>query len=267
MKLIMIKISLLLLAAVNLCTCGRTEPANEDQVKSAKPMALSITALSPNPQSTNSTSIKPLLNKALTTYHSSQVMVVTARSATSSRARLTAFIYQNGTWKKVYTMPAAIGKNGITPHLQEGSKQSPSGIFTLGPAFGIGKKPDDVTIPYRQTTNQDYWVENPYSPDYNKWVTYEGDPKKRWKTFEPLRIPAYKYAVVINYNTNPIIKGKGSAIFLHVLLPEKSYTLGCTAVSESDMLTLLKWLNPSRHPLIIQGTISQLKALTNRANT
>lgn len=204
-----------------------------------------------------------LLKKATNTYHSSQAIIVTAASATSYQATLTTYSYQNKQWKKIYSMPAALGKFGITTNMHEGMAKSPAGIYSLGKAFGEVNKPSGVKMPYTKTASKDYWVEDPNSSLYNKWVTYSGNPYNRWNSFERLRIPAYKYAVVINYNTNPIIKGKGSAIFLHVLLPQYKYTLGCTAVSEHNMLTLLKWLNSNDRPLIIQGTQAQLKALSH----
>ena len=67
---------------------------------------------------------------------------------------------------------------------------------------------------HTKTTNNDYWIDDVSFPDYNKWVTYEGNPDEKWNSYERLRISDYKYAVVINYNTSNIQPGKGSAIFL-----------------------------------------------------
>ena len=50
----------------------------------------------------------------------------------------------------------------------------------------------------------------------------------------------YKYGAVINYNTNPIIKGKGSAIFLHIWRNENEVTAGCVATSEKNLLTFIE---------------------------
>jgi len=91
---------------------------------------------------------------------------------------------------------------------------------------------------------------------------YEGDPKERWNSFEKLRIPAYKYAVGINYNVTNIEPGKGSAISLHIWQGPNKGTSGCTAVSEENMLKILKWLDPNKKPIIIQGTQSWINSLT-----
>ena len=52
----------------------------------------------------------------------------------------------------------------------------------------------------------------------------------------------YKYGIVIEYNTNPAIKGYGSAIFLHVWGGENDTTEGCVAVSEEKLLKFLNGL-------------------------
>lgn len=89
----------------------------------------------------------------------------------------------------------------------------------------------------------------------------KGDHDKNWTIYEKLKIPEYKYAAVINYNIGPDrIVGNGSAIFLHIA-GSKGYTSGCTAVSEADLLTILKWMNGDKKPIIVQGTLSELKSI------
>jgi len=45
--------------------------------------------------------------------------------------------------------------------------------------------------------------------------------------------------VVINYNTKPIIKNKGSAIFIHIAEKKFNPTQGCIALKKKDLLLLL----------------------------
>jgi L,D-peptidoglycan transpeptidase YkuD (ErfK/YbiS/YcfS/YnhG family) len=170
------------------------------------------------------------------------------------RADLYLYEWNGGNWKLVLQMPANIGRNGMGK-TKEGDQKSPSGIFTLDTAFGIVPKPEGCNYPYQMLTSQDYWVDDSRSKDYNKWVCYqEGDPKD-WQSAEWLwkETICYQHAVVINYNTarEP---GKGSAIFLHVWKDEHSPTHGCTAVSEGNMVRILKWLDYDKKPIIIQGT-------------
>jgi hypothetical protein len=67
--------------------------------------------------------------------------------------------------------------------------------------------------------------------------------------------------VIINYNLARL-PGKGSAIFLHVWNDEKSPTQGCTAVSEANMIAILKWLDFAKKPVIIQGRYEDLVSIT-----
>ena len=49
----------------------------------------------------------------------------------------------------------------------------------------------------------------------------------------------YDLVLVINYNKRPIIKNKGSAIFLHLTDKKFSPTKGCIAITKKDFLQIL----------------------------
>ena len=116
-------------------------------------------------------------------------------------------------------------------------------------------------MPYRQATDDDFWVDDVNSEDYNKWV--KGKPHAA--SWEKMKRDddQYMYGVVIEYNMHPIIKGKGSAIFLHVWKRGEA-TLGCVSMPEEMVLKILGWLDPAKKPLIIMGTESELRALRSR---
>ena len=59
---------------------------------------------------------------------------------------------------------------------------------------------------------------------------------------------------MVEYNTDPVVKGAGSAIFIHVWCGERLPTQGCVALAESDILRVLGWLEPQAKPLAILGT-------------
>lgn len=180
-----------------------------------------------------------------------QVLIVTTSHAKARSGTLTFYQKEKGKWKKVFSeINVIVGKNGLGKR-KEGDGKTPIGIYPLGTAFGSGKKPSGVKIPYRQTTKYDYWIDDPSSKDYNKWVHYRGNPYKRWKSFERLNHPLYKYAIVIRYNENPIVKGKGSAVFLHIWSRPSGYTLGCVAMSEQNLLKIMKKLDPKKKPVIV----------------
>ena len=48
--------------------------------------------------------------------------------------------------------------------------------------------------------------------------------------------------MVLNYNMSPVIKNKGSAIFLHIAKQNYKKTEGCVALKKKDLLEILKEL-------------------------
>jgi L,D-peptidoglycan transpeptidase YkuD (ErfK/YbiS/YcfS/YnhG family) len=117
-------------------------------------------------------------------------------------------------------------------------------------------------MPYFQTTKEDKWIDDPESVDYNRHV--RGETKA--KSYENLKLDndLYKYCMVIEYNTNPIVKGKGSAIFLHLSEDPPGATSGCVAITENSMEWILKWMNPELNPSIIMGNKQTLIAGLNQ---
>ena len=105
-------------------------------------------------------------------------------------------------------------------------------------------------MPYRPMTPHDVWVDDPASPDYNR-LKKRGETAAR--SFEDMVLPddRYKYGIVIEYNTNPVIPGHGSAIFLHIWKNNTTPTAGCVAISEENILKLIRWLDPAKKPLIV----------------
>jgi L,D-peptidoglycan transpeptidase YkuD (ErfK/YbiS/YcfS/YnhG family) len=62
--------------------------------------------------------------------------------------------------------------------------------------------------------------------------------------------------MVIEYNTQPVVKGKGSAIFFHVADEKYSPTSGCVAIAEKDMLQYLNWFKPRKKKgMMISGIV------------
>jgi L,D-peptidoglycan transpeptidase YkuD (ErfK/YbiS/YcfS/YnhG family) len=188
-----------------------------------------------------------------------QVIIVTTDQAKARKGKLVFYQKEKGKWKKVFSnIDVIVGKNGITEKKKEGDGKTPVGIYPLGTAFGSAKKPSGIKILYRQTTKYDYWIDDPSSKDYNKWIQYRGNPTTRWKSFERLNHPLYKYAVVIRYNDNPIVKGKGSAIFMHIWSSPSGYTLGCVAMSEKNLLKIIQTLDSKKNPVIVINEKSKL---------
>jgi L,D-peptidoglycan transpeptidase YkuD (ErfK/YbiS/YcfS/YnhG family) len=140
-----------------------------------------------------------------------------------------------------------IGRNGISSQKKEGDGRTPSGLFRLGYAFGSNEKPE-TKMAFRKTTTGSVWVDDPNSCYYNTWAEPSSDCD--WVSAEHLcdYSDSYAYAVIIEYNTAPVSRAKGSAIFLHC---GNRPTSGCVAVPEHDLLKILKWLDPDKAPAIL----------------
>lgn len=167
----------------------------------------------------------------------------------------TVYCYQkadNGYWwniagdGKPLTDKCYIGENGADFVITETSKKTPLGFYQLGEGFYIDEKPS-TSYPMFRITEDTYWVDDPKSKYYNQKV--EGTDKKDWKSAEHMisETDAYKYGIVINYNTDPVVANAGSAIFMHC---KNSPTSGCVGVPEDIMKTILEWLDKDSNAFI-----------------
>jgi L,D-peptidoglycan transpeptidase YkuD (ErfK/YbiS/YcfS/YnhG family) len=209
-----------------------------------------------------------------------QLIVVTAKDWTTTQARLQRYEKVAGQWKKVGSgVIVALGKNGLAwgkglhknesgPGKKEGDSEAPAGVFSLGSMFGYGSEsPSKFGYSYRQATPRDYFVDDVNSKDYNTWVSISADkennPKAFWGSVEKMKRGdhLYEYGIIINHNSNPAEKGKGSAIFFHVWRTPGAPTLGCTSMSKENLLQLMAWLDPKKEPLLVQAPVSELSGL------
>lgn len=191
--------------------------------------------------------------------NSNQILVVYNEEASSYSAVLVALERKEAIWVvKQETIQAGIGKNGFALPLEkrEGDGKSPTGIFRIGKLFSYEKQ-QNTLLENQQTTTEDKWIDDPNSDQYNTHVKGITDAK----SYENLLLnnDAYKYCTVIEYNTNPIIKGQGSAIFFHLAVEKPSFTAGCVAIDEDNMKSIIDWLDPKENPTIIMGNLEVLK--------
>lgn len=137
----------------------------------------------------------------------------------------------------------ALGKSGIATKLGEGDKITPVGTYPLLEVF---YRPDRVRrpatdLPMQTTSPIDAWCDDPTdTQNYNKFVhlPHPGSFENLWRDDE-----VYDVVVVIGYNVNPVIAGKGSCIFMHIARPGYTPTYGCIALNRPDMLRVLKALD------------------------
>ena len=80
------------------------------------------------------------------------------------------------------------------------------------------------------------WCDDSKSKKYNKKINF---PFKYGaeKLYRSDKI--YDLLITIKYNTSPVIKEKGSGIFLHITNDRYKATKGCIAISKKNFLTIL----------------------------
>ena len=190
---------------------------------------------------------------------SGQLIFATNKDASSCQVTIYVLEKDGNTWRLAFpAFSGTIGTKGFAPFDKklEGDGKSPTGIFSFGPAFGYTSSMT-TKMPYRQIKNDDFWVDDVHSPDYNRWV--RGRPPAA--SMERMRREdgLYRRGIVIAYNMDPIVKGKGSAIFLHRWQGKDKSTRGCVALPEDQLIRILAWLDPAQKPLMIMGTESDLE--------
>jgi L,D-peptidoglycan transpeptidase YkuD (ErfK/YbiS/YcfS/YnhG family) len=179
-----------------------------------------------------------------------QVITVEAATANSQTAVLRTWtLTPSGRYVQAFPPDLAnVGVHGVRP-TSEGLGRTPVGVFTLTQAFG--NQPNNGTrLPYTFVGSSDWWDENPASSHYNRLVVSDASPGGNSENLYDAG-EAYAHAVVINYNMNPVVKGAGSGFFLHVSMGVP--TQGCISIPVGDLDRVMRWLNPSAHPVISIG--------------
>ena len=80
------------------------------------------------------------------------------------------------------------------------------------------------------------WCDNSNSAYYNQLIQLSFE-KKAEKLY--LKKNSYDLILVLNYNMKPVIKNKGSAIFLHIANKKFNATKGCVAIAKRTFIKIL----------------------------
>ena len=138
---------------------------------------------------------------------------------------------------------AASGRGGVRPDKREGDGATPQGTYELVAAY---YRPDRIAPPasglaLTALCPETGWVDDPGDRLYNRAVSlpYPARHELMWR-----EDGLYDLVVVIGYNTDPPVAGRGSAIFLHVARPDFAPTEGCIAVQRDVLAELLALIGP-----------------------
>ena len=138
--------------------------------------------------------------------------------------------------------PASIGKNGITDNKKEGDNATPSGNHKI---ISILYRPDRVKKPCdwaKVIKPFDIWSDDIEDPSYNMIGKrpYTYNHELLWRSD-----PLYDIILITNWNWPAVVKGKGSAIFIHSWRRPRYPTEGCIAMAPHHLLWIAKRLTKS----------------------
>ncbi len=205
--------------------------------------------------------------------NSQQIMITILPDDKTVEGKMYRFEKNNEEWiSEGEAYPVNIGKHGLAWgkggelsdnvkrgfFKQEGDGKAPAGIFTIGSAFGKLTekeiKTNGIKLPFIDVADHLFCVDDVKSEHYNTIVSTDNVPKD-WESAEEMlrKDELYDLGVFVNHNT-PSQAGDGSCIIIHVWRAKGKPTHGCTATTKENMMSLLKWLNPEKNPLLIQIT-------------
>jgi L,D-peptidoglycan transpeptidase YkuD (ErfK/YbiS/YcfS/YnhG family) len=140
-------------------------------------------------------------------------------------------------------LKCALGRSGVTHLKREGDGATPAGRLRL--LFLIfrpdrGLRPRSA-LPCRVMRPSDGWCEDPTSGRYNCPIRLPAAAghDRMWRND-----PLYDVVGVLGWNMVPRIRGRGSAIFLHLARPGYAPTAGCIAFAPRDLRLLLAAAGP-----------------------
>jgi len=170
----------------------------------------------------------------------------------------------SSTWKPVFaTWRAETGSGDLVNVRHFGDHATPTGVFTIGlRMYGNQPNPGGLHYAYHQLVCGDWWDEDPYSPQYNQFVHVPCGATPAFASWSEslwTETLAYPYFAVLETNNNPTISGPdapGAGIFLHHWM--SAPTEGCVALPLVDLLDVLRWLEPTKHPVIEIGTRAEV---------
>jgi len=132
----------------------------------------------------------------------------------------------------------ALGEAGIKKKKKEGDNITPKGEFKIIKVYYRDDKVKNITTSIKKLKikKNTGWCDDPNSKFYNKQIKL---PSKfsHEKLYRDDNL--YDLILVSNYNMNPIIKNKGSAIFIHVAKNSYERTKGCIALKKEHLIKLL----------------------------
>jgi zinc D-Ala-D-Ala dipeptidase len=197
-----------------------------------------------------------------------QLIAVTTDGWDSIHGTLRRFERRAGAkWVQVgEAFPVVVGRGGLGwgdglskayadgPTKKEGDGRAPAGVFRLTRAFGFEAARDaaGLRMPYTPLRAGVECVDDTASSHYNRVVDRAAVAKVDWNSSERMReVEGYRWGVIVAHNARAV-PGRGSCIFLHIWSGPEKGTAGCTAMGQSNLEAVLRWLDARKRPLLVQ---------------
>jgi len=155
-------------------------------------------------------------------------------------AALQAIVHRDGRLEMGgLTVRVALGRGGVRGFdKQEGDGATPAGLLPLRRVLYRADRgpPPACAVPIEPLAPDDAWCDDPTHADYNHMVRLPHDARCEalWRTDG-----IYDLIGVLGWNDTPVVRDRGSAIFLHVARPDFGPTEGCVALALADLRRVL----------------------------
>ena len=131
-----------------------------------------------------------------------------------------------------------LGRAGVGEKKIEGDNITPIGVYRILNVYYRKDRIKNLNTKFKinQITKNMGWCDDPKSKKYNQLIKIPSNysHEKLYK-----RDNIYDLIAVLDYNKNPTIKNKGSAIFMHLTKNYKKKTAGCIGLKKKNLLKLL----------------------------
>ncbi|KOT93771.1 L,D-transpeptidase family protein [Streptomyces ardesiacus] len=169
----------------------------------------------------------------------------------------------DGPWVAAGSAPARFGSGGLAAGAGrvQGTNTTPTGLYGLPYAFGTEAPPRGTAYRYRPVRENSWWCQDNASRSYNRWT----EPRPAdCRAAEAEHLITYRtqyaHALVVGFNYDRPVRGRGAGIFLHV--DGRGATAGCVSVPKEAMRRILRWAEPGERPHIAIGTPGGATAIT-----
>ena len=143
----------------------------------------------------------------------------------------------------------ALGKAGISKKNIEGDNITPEGTYKIIEIYYRKDRIKKIASKFKliEVTKKMGWCNDPKSKNYNQLINLPNKCSYE-KLFRKDNI--YDLILVLNFNMKPIVKNKGSAIFIHIANKNYKKTAGCVGLKKTHLMHLIKKINKKTKILI-----------------